>query len=166
MSRAVVLIVLLILVAGTQLASAQELKELGEVKIVVEPLDPDARAARLTKSNLESQTLVALKRDIPRLTVRGGAFPYIYINLVVIRQKLVSGREMAYFACLSVFLMRPVDILPDSIIDGDPVHSTLASVWSKGKVLSAAKEDMAQFVRESLDELLTEFAADYYRDNP
>ncbi|MGB8493723.1 MAG: hypothetical protein WCE53_04920 [Candidatus Acidiferrum sp.] len=97
----------------------------------------------MSEETLESQTLVGLKSDLPRLKISKDASPYVYVDIKV---------------------NRPVKILREW--SNSEVTATVATVWNKGKLLISTKYDMASRVREAISDLTTKLAAAYYRDNP
>jgi hypothetical protein len=110
---------------------------------------------------LESQTLVALKRDIPRLQINKTASAIFYVNIIAAEGKTASPYVGV---CLSIELSRQVKVLGD---DGQTeVGRGFATVWDTAYLLGGGKEDMAARIREKLSELITQFAAAYYRQNP
>lgn len=131
---------------------------------MVQELHSEVEATGLSRDNLASQTLVGLKRDIPQFRVREGALPYIYVNINVLRGTTVGGRVIGYVANVILELRRPVAILPDQGY-GPHVGSTLATVWERAMLLCGPRQGFARQVREALDHMLTEFAADYYRQH-
>jgi hypothetical protein len=158
----------IVLLASLQ-CEPQETKEgpltrLRQAVIVVEPLSPAARAADLSIKSLKSQMLVGLRRDIPKLAIRDGVNPYLYLNVTVTRIRTVGGKEFGFSVYVSLEMKRPVTILEDvGVIE---VTFAMATVWEIGTVLSGSRTSIRQQVKDEIDELLTEFAADYYRQNP
>src|SRR5262249_9355332 len=67
------------------------LTNLQSLHIVVEEVSADARKSGITESDLEAQARLALKRDIPTLTVREGG-PFIGITVTVLENKTVVGQ--------------------------------------------------------------------------
>src|SRR5262249_13322166 len=74
------------------------LTNLKSLHIVVDGVNADARKAGITESDLEAQTLVALGRNIPTLTIREGG-PFIGITVTVFR-KQNGRRSVARIRCL------------------------------------------------------------------
>ncbi len=158
----------IVLLAGVQCepqeTKAGPLTRLRQTSILVEQLDADAKTLGLSEESLESQMLVGLRRDIPKLAVRESAPPYLYLNLNVARQTTVGGQETGFYACVSLEMRRPVTIQED--VGVGEVTFTSATVWIKGSLLVGPRRSIRQQVNNSIDELLTLFAADYYRQNP
>ena len=160
----IAIVLLASLPCESQETKAGPLTSLRQTKIVVEPLNEAAKTVGLSKKNLESQMLVRLRQDIPRLAVRESTFPFLYLQVTVLRDKTVGGRDLGFSACVELSMKRPVTIREDEGIG--EVTFDLATIWSRGKILGGPRTSMRQQVKDEIDEQLTEFAADYYRQNP
>ncbi len=158
----------IVLLAGVQCepqeAKVGPLTRLRQTRVVAEPLSLDAKAIGLSIKSLESQMLVGLRRDIPKLAVRESGVPFLYLVVTVAGETTARGRERAFSACVSLSMMRPVTILEDGGIG--EVTFTVATVWDRGELLGGPRRSIRQQVKDSIDEKLTAFAADYYRQNP
>ena len=108
--------------------------------------------------------LVGLRRDIPRLAVRESARPFLHLAVSVLRHTTMGGRELGFSAFVNLNMFRPVTILED--VGAGEVTFDLASVWHEGLLLFGPRSSMLRQVKDSIDRLLTKFAADYYRQNP
>jgi len=136
---------------------ANALKNLTQVSIVVEDLsDADAKIG-LTRTTLESQALVAVKRDMPKVSVNDSAIGYVYVRI----NTLFSNGE--FVANVDVELKRPVTVLTE---DGAPIGPSIATVWGKTVVLTGSGSDMASRVLAEVSLKITELAAAYYKANP
>ena len=93
------------------------LTSLKSLHIVVDEVSADARTAGITESDLKAQTLAALQRNIPALTIRDGG-PFIGISVSVLENKTVVGHSLGYAAFVHVDVTRPVMILSD---DGNSI---------------------------------------------
>ncbi len=71
---------------------------------------------------------------------------------------------IAFAAFVSLRMMRPVTIQED--VGVGEVTFARATVWHKARLLAGNREYIRQRVKETIDEQLTAFAADYYRQNP
>src|SRR5262249_21701606 len=98
--------------AAQQQDRSGPLINLKSLHILVEEVSADARAAGITESDLEAQTLAALKRNMPALTIREGG-PFIGITVTVLENKTVRGQSLGYAAFVYVDVTRPVMILSD-----------------------------------------------------
>ena len=171
MRRVVIGLILLMLMVsqrGEAQQSGQEsgpLSNLRGVSIVIGDLSTDGRGLGFSRSQLESQVLVGLKRNIPRLTIERNAISTVNLNVLVLRDREVSGRDIGLTAYIFLSLERPVVIFSDdykSSLGG----FTLATVWRMGLLISGPSQSSREQVRDALDRTLTRFAADYYRQNP
>jgi hypothetical protein len=79
---------LLCFFAAPELTKAQEFQQLQRIQIVVENLNKLGNDMGLTEESIKNQALVALKRDIPKLTIDPlwPSFLYIRITSVSFRQ--------------------------------------------------------------------------------
>ncbi len=158
----------IVLLAGLQCEPQETkvapLKSLRQTAIVVEPLDADTKTVGLSKKSLESQMLVGLRRDIPGLAVRESARPFLYLSVTVVRETYVGGEESGFYACVSLSMRRPVTILED--VGVGEVTSKVATVWWESVLLYGSRTSIRRIVKDAIDEGLTAFAADYYRQNP
>ena len=168
MSRMAIGSIAIILLASLQCepqaTKVGPLTRLRQTSIVAESLDADAKTLGLSKKSLESQMFVGLRRDIPRLAVRESARPFLYLQVTVVRRTTVGGQEHGFSAFVNLRMERPVTIQED--VGVDEVTFTMATVWDRGELLSGSRRSIRQLVKDSIDEKLTEFAADYYRQNP
>ena len=140
------------------------LTRLRQTSILVEPLNAAAKRIGLSKKSLESQMLVGLRRDIPKLAVRESARPYLYLLLTVVRDTIVGGQEFGFSVFVNLEMNRPVTILED--VGVGEVALTRATVWRRASLVVGSRRDIRRLVKDGIDEKLTEFAADYYRQNP
>ena len=168
MRRTAIGSIAIVLLASLQ-CEPQETKEgpltrLRQAVIVVEPLSPAARAADLSIKSLKSQMLVGLRRDIPKLAVRESARPRLYLLVMVLRDRTVGGRELGFSVCVSLQMWRRVTILED--VGVGEVTSIITTVWSRDGIVTGPRSSIRQQVKDNIAEKLTEFAADYYRQNP
>ena len=147
-----------------QETKAVGLKRLRRTSILVQQLDADAKTIGLSIKSLESQMLVGLRRDIPKLAIRKSAIPYLYLRVTMVRITTVEGREFGFSAFVSLGMVRPVMILEDGAVG--EVALIRSAVWHAEALMFATRRDVRQLVKDNIDELLTEFAADYYRQNP
>lgn len=150
----------LILISSACISKAQAinpLKGLHRVSIVIENIGKEGQDIHLDKQDLQSQTLVALRRDIPTLKINSESTPYVYVNIVGVK----SGGGCAFF--VHVGISRPALILDD---DENVVLKALPEVWASGAILTGEPDTMAGRIRQVVSDKITEFAADYYKQNP
>jgi hypothetical protein len=152
--------VLLCFFAATESTKAQEYKDLLgllQAQIVVDPLSKPDKDMGLTVESLKDQTLVALKRDIPKLKIEDSATSFVRVSISAAN---VEGEVAAF---VEVSLVRPAIIIAD---DGSKV-ATMATVWDQGIILIGPLNDsMGSRIRKEIGEHLTALAAKYYKDNP
>ena len=139
MRRVVIGVIVLMLVISQGGKSQQSVEESGplnglnQINIFVWNLDADAKTLGLSKSQLESQVLVGLKRNIPRLIINKKATSTIHVRITAYRVRATSGEDMGFSLYINVYLSRPVAILSDDY--QSRVGFTFASVWDKGSIL-------------------------------
>src|SRR5262249_48292525 len=104
------------------------LTNLKSLHLIVEEVSADGRKADIKESDLEAQTLVAMKRNIPEVTIREGG-PFIGITVTALENKTVRGQSLGYAAFVYVEVTRPVMIFDDG--NSTPI-SHGAKVWDKG----------------------------------
>jgi len=168
MSRTAIGTIALVLLASLpcepQETKASPLTRLRQISIVVEDLHADAKTVGLSVKSLESQMLVGLRRDIPKLVIRENTFPYLYLNVSVGQHSGSGGQESGFSAYVMLILLRPVMILED--VGAGQITFTTATVWWKIALLAGSRTSIHRLVKDEINEKLTEFAADYYRQNP
>ncbi len=76
----------------------------------------------------------------------------------------IGGKDVAFAAVVRLKMERPVTILED--VGVGEVTFAMATVWDIGTLLTGGRTSIRQQVKDEIDELLTEFAADYYKQNP
>jgi hypothetical protein len=81
------------------------LEDLREFKIVVEDLDRDAEAERISRRILEDQVLVTVRSRAPGLRYDPGVIPYLYVYLSIL------SSPIGYAGNLSLEFARPVEVL-------------------------------------------------------
>jgi len=152
------LFALLVLVVPVEsVAQYGYLAKLSEVKIVVEYLGSEEKKLGLKKDEIENYVLVFLRSKLPRLVIKE-ALPFVYIR-VTMRFSRQRGIKVGYFGAVQVIITRPVYIQKTG-------QDVKADVYEKLTVINGPLKSAVSEVRETLDELLTKFAADWYRDNP
>jgi hypothetical protein len=134
-----------------------DLKDLKQIKVVVEELDSEAGSVGITREALETQTVAALKRKMPKVEVKDSAVSYVYVHVIT----SLNGGWCA--VRVVVQLWRPVMLLKD---DGDPIATTLASVRDRGTTLTGPRKSIGAQVLADVTEKIKEMAADYNKANP
>jgi len=141
-----------------ELTKAQDLGDLQHIAILVEDLDKDSESIGLTSQSLSDMVLVGLKRDVPKLKIddkpQVSSF-YVQLTSVEINNDI---------AChVAVSVTRFAMIAGDS---GKQNYSVAVKVWDKGVLLTGPTSAMASRIRDRINDFVTAFAAQYYKDNP
>lgn len=152
--------VLLVMVMPKEGSSAAgDISKLLEVRVEVGDLGRDEMKLGLNKKVIETHTIVTLLRKLPRVVVNESAKSVVQIRTIFGTGKMVGGVEKWYFGTIMVSVVRPVTILKTG-------RSTNAIVWNRLYTLTGPLGATAADVRRNLERLLTDFTADWYRDNP
>jgi hypothetical protein len=160
MKPALAVLVLLLFVKSSNAQTLLQTKGLTKIHIVIENVGTVGREMGLNAEILESQTLVALRRDIPTLKIdsdsNSGTLPYLYVNV------LATHAGATYAAYVSMALSRPVVVFDDT---GSAVQGrSMARVWNTGMLLSG-DNDIVSKIRGTINDDIVEFAAKYYKEN-
>ena len=158
--KAAVILLVILLVASqrTNAESKNALKGVTQLGILVENLDQQSQRIGLTSALLESQALVAVKRDMPKVTVQNidDASTYIYISIIAL-PTTAGGSAITVL----VELKRPV-----FVPTGENTPSLIiATVWEKQTLLTGNNYDMESRIMAEINEKITLLAAAYYKAN-
>src|SRR5580704_1237191 len=137
-----VLSFLALLIALSPAANAQNrTKGLEGVDIVVESFDkvPDLG---FSQKDVESQALVAIKRDLPKLPVGKSFGAYIYVRITAVT---IDGGVAVF---VGVELKRPSHILRENLTDTNMF--VVSSTWDKGTILTGPASTMRARVFEDI----------------
>ena len=153
--------VLICFLAAPELTKCQELegeelKGLQRIDVLVEALNKVDDSMGSNRESLRDQILVALKRDIPKITIVKSSPSFVYLQITSIRT--AAGAV----ACVVVSLERPVEIIGD---DGRK-YPSVARVWTEGSIDLAAVEHIPSRIRDDINQAMTALAAEYYKQNP
>jgi hypothetical protein len=132
-------------------------KGLEGIDIVIEGFNKDVDLG-FSPQDVDSQVLVAIKRDLPKLPVGKRFAAYIYVRITTIT---ITG---GYASNVSVELRRLSHISRENQTDTGIL--VVGAVWQKGAILSGTASTIRSRIFEEINEELTAFAADYYRENP
>lgn len=146
----------------TAAGDPENLEGIRSYKIMIEDMGKAAGDERITKQVLESQVLTTLRTKAPMLRYDPGVVPRLYVNLTLL------STSAGYVGTLFLEFARPVEILVGVHRTGEPVAKrrwTVATVWDSAYTISGSTGEAADHVRRSLDELLTDFVADYLKAN-
>jgi hypothetical protein len=155
-----VVFVLLLSVVGARHSLAQHinnLKNLKQVHIVIEDLGDADEKIGLTVEALKTQTLVAIKRDMPKVVYTISSRSYVYVQVTT----LFSNN--LYHICLNVQVVRPVIVLTDENV---PIGQDTTTVWETTTVLNGPGEGLATRVLADVSRDITMLAAAYFEANP
>jgi hypothetical protein len=87
--------VLICFLAAPESTKCQELKGLQRIDILVENLSKADEDMRLTRESLKDQTLVALKRDIPKLKiVDSPVSSSVYLQITPFGQRRTGSQQV------------------------------------------------------------------------
>ena len=146
---------MLCLFMTTKSANAQQLADLQHMAVVVADLSTESEGIGLTKQALADTVLVGLKRDVPNLKI--DSIPPVsvfYVQVTTVRDGTASF--------IAVSVVRPGEIAGD---DGSKVYSAPMTVWHRGTLLTGSNSTMASAVRDSINDAVSAFAAQYEKDN-
>ncbi len=138
--------------AGCNPPGCQNLKGITRVKFLVESLAPATKELGITREDLRSTALVALRSKLPRLEVSRDAKTYIYVSVVAYP---VAG---GFAAHVSMQLYKYVWKKNLSLV--------LEVYWNESSLLAGPRSDASRRVGEEVEKYLTRFAADWDKANP
>ncbi len=145
---------------------AYDLTKLKSVCVFVDALDPDIeRHLGLSKEAISNHVYVWLKGKLPRLRVerytgtRTGVCefraPTIRVNVNLGVGTTVGGRKTAYYGSVEIRLVRKTQ--------WETGRAEVGVAYDNGMAITGSlKSSSANHVYDSLDDLLTDFAAQYY----
>jgi len=131
-----------------------ELAGLSEAHIVIKDLSNISKAVGITRNGITEYVFVQLRSRLPRLEIKKSATPYVYVTISVNR-----SQSPGYFGSVSISINRSVTINQTGKIVSAPIWNDYLSFEGPPNQIDAG-------VRYALDRLITNFAADWYRDNP
>jgi hypothetical protein len=146
--------VLICFLATPESTKCQAFKGLQRIDILVEKVN---ESIGLNHESLKDQILVALKRDIPKLKIDESSRSWVYLQITSF-QTVQTGVA----TCVHVSLRRPARIIGD---DGEQ-YFTIVTTWEKETLIYGSIDRMPSSIRDEINESMTEFAAEYYKQNP
>ena len=158
----ILLFALLVLVMPVESAALSgNLTGLRKVSIVVKDLDRVEKELGLNEDELKAHVLVLLWSKLPRLAVSESGTPVVHVAPLIEFIKTEGGKKTGYYGFVLIRIVRRIIIVETS-------KDTEASVWGEAFSVIGPLDfgNAVNNVRGVLDRLLTEFAADWYRDNP
>ena len=136
-----------------------QLTQINSVTIVVW-LSDKAKEMGLTKRGIKDQILVSLRSKLPRLAVNKLAHYRLLVSVSLVYERIPSGEKTnTYFGHILVAVLGYVTQLETN----KPV---LAPLWTLASSLMGPAPDSSETANNIVDQMLTKFAADWYRDNP
>ena len=78
--------------------------------------------------------------------------------------RTAGGEELRFVASVNLRMMRPAKMLEDEAVGF--VTFAYAPAWFDVMLLTGSREYIRQRVKETIDDMLVQFAADYYKQNP
>jgi hypothetical protein len=112
-----------------------------------------ARLFGLDEDSIKNHVLVWLRSKVPRLVVNESAVPHIQTQFNL---NEIGG---LVFGSVGIEIVRQVTIKEND-------EDALACVWRTGFIIHSSLDSTRARALEFLDRSLTQFAADWYRDNP
>ena len=158
--RKLVLVVALSLLHGIASAEVDQkvesLRGVKKLSVLVEDLNPDLEKDGVTKSQLQTDVEVRLRKA--GLTVDGNEGPYLYVRVSAVKYEKSTKIEPFYVLGFSVFLNQPVTVVSNGV-------SVYASTWEKGSVAICGLSGL-DCVRRHVAEKVDLFLRDYLSVNP
>jgi hypothetical protein len=147
------------LMAATGLtAQLATMKKMPELQLGI-TVDDDSKSIGISNEFVGNVVLVGIKRDLPRLKLVSGHVSQLLVSIMCLK----VDEELA--SChVSIELLRPAFVLTDQ--SDDIVTRRNVAVWNKQRRMTGDRLQMASSVREFVAQATTEFAAEYYRQNP
>ncbi len=141
----------------------KSLKGLGGVSVVIDDLDSDAQEAGLTKSQLQTDVELRMRKSSVQVANNSHGYLYVVVSMLKIRTSESKTRiGMGYTCFVQLSFIQQVVLLRDSSI------AVAASTWRSGgyQGIVPAMDDATRAVREALGNLVDEFINDYLAENP
>ena len=153
------LFALLVLVVPVESAAQNgQLAKLSEVMIIVENIN-DSKKLGVYEDDIENHVFVFLRSKLPRLKVQLSALSSLAITVSLSNVHDKSGRTIGYSGYVFLRAIRRATIIETKKNISTIVVALVLSF--NGPLRNASTR-----VKETLDRLLTDFAAEWYRDNP
>ena len=152
---------ILLFLAGPGKAAGQstELAQLQGVTLVVEDLDRKEKMLGLNEEWLKNHTLMLLQSKVPRLMVNQPSAEGSLLVDATFGMIVREGKTIRYYGVLEVEAFRLVAIKKTEQIIWAPV-------WDGQYILTGLPHKATAQVKETLDLIITDFAAKWHHDNP
>jgi hypothetical protein len=159
MRRASLLVLFSLICTRPVFAQDAPLKKLTKINLSYVEMTDYGKSIGVTDEVLGNQLLVGIKRDLPRVQLVHDQTS----SQILISVGCIEATQGLAVCEMRIEVKRPVLIHLD---DGTLTEQSLAAVWMRQQATSAGSAEMAEQVRQFLSRSLTEFAADYYKQNP
>ncbi len=151
---------LLVLVVPVEaVGQSGQLAKMSSVTIEVN-LNPTTEELGIIKDEIKNHILVFLRSKLPRLAVKESGYPSLEVAIQL--QLLNIGgqnEEVGYHGVVVGYVKDYVSHLTTKKV-------IFATLWTNGFTSSGLSNSASTNVNQVLDRLLTDLAADWYRDNP
>lgn len=141
---------------ATALGDPENLRNLPKVAVVIDLGGPGAASEGLTQEVLRDEVIVLLRAKLPRLSLMEPEVNDILGISVTIGN---IDERSGYYGGIAINLFRAATIKSTGQV-------TIVSVWHGIRYFKGPRMSARSSIRESLDEMLTKFASDWYRGNP
>ncbi len=153
------LLALILLWLPTNVIAAGELTGMRRVDIFVKDLNADTQELGLSAAQLKAQVLVFLRTKLPGVVVTESASEFIVVMVDLNGSRLEGGIKIGYYGVVQVAVYRSVVITATG-------KASIAQVWQDGTIITGPSNRASIKVRDTLETILTQVAAHWYRDNP
>jgi hypothetical protein len=151
-------ILLFVAVAEESAGQTGRLARLQRVRIVVEDVGGPGKKSGVTRDFLVNRTLSLLRSKTPRLIVGQGTDSFLWINTRLALTNTGNG-ETVYYGAVWVGAYRPVIIKKTG-------QSVTGMIWYRARSITGPLNGAVSQVEDSLEKILTQFAAEWEKDNP
>jgi hypothetical protein len=158
MRKASLLVLFILICIGPVFAQDTPLKKLTKINLSYVEMNEYGKSIGITDEVLGNQLLVGIKRDLPRVQLVHDQTS----SRILISVGCVEATQGLAVCEIIIELKRPALIHLD---DSTLAEQSLATVWMRHQVISTGSAEMIEQVRQFLSQSLTEFAADYYKQN-
>ena len=159
MRKTSLLVLFSLICIGPVFAQDTPLKKLTKINLSYVEMSEYDKSIGITDEIIGNQLIVGIKRDLPRVQLVSDQVS----SRIMISVGCVEATQGLAVCEIRIELKRPALI---HLEDGTLTEQSLTTVWTRHRASSAGSAQMAEQVRQFLSQSLTEFAADYYMQNP
>jgi hypothetical protein len=134
------------------------LASLQRIRLVVEEVGAHGEKSGVTRDYLVNRTLQLLRSKTPRLIVGQGTDSFLWINTRLALTNTGNGKTV-YYGAVWVGAYRPVIIKKTG-------QSVTGMIWYRARSITGPLNGAISQVDDSLEKILTQFAAEWEKDNP